>query len=122
MTNEYPSMNDFDYPMELERLERNKKIKEKEEQLQKVKEKVKEINLRYLTLCKNRDDYTPAMVEAELTDQILSIPEICIKDEDQSLSSNNPRYPVDNFHAQLSYLEGQEDAKKANFVKVLPRE
>lgn len=38
-----------------------------------MKEQVKEICLHYLTLCKSRDDYTPAMVTPELADQILAL-------------------------------------------------
>lgn len=38
-----------------------------------LREKIAELNLHYLTLCKKRDDYTPAMVEQELTDSILSL-------------------------------------------------
>ena len=34
------------------------------------REKIEEINLRYLTLCKCRDDYSPAMVEPELTEVV----------------------------------------------------
>ena len=38
-----------------------------------MKERIKEICLHYLTLCKSRDDYTPAMVASELADQILAL-------------------------------------------------
>jgi hypothetical protein len=35
--------------------------------------RIKEINLHYLALCKNRDDYTPEMVEPELTSALNEI-------------------------------------------------
>lgn len=35
--------------------------------------KIAEINLQYLTLCKCRDDYSPSMVEPELTAAIAAL-------------------------------------------------
>lgn len=37
------------------------------------KQQVEELCLQYLTLCKCRDDYSPAMVEPELTEAILAL-------------------------------------------------
>lgn len=61
---------------------------------QSLREWVAEENLHYLELCKKRDDYSPSMVEPELTDSILSH----LKDEIEKVEN-----PYTVFDAQMCF-------------------
>ena len=50
-----------------------------------VREEIAELVLQYLTLCKARDDYSPAIIESELTPQILAIKGLAILSDEQGL-------------------------------------
>src|SRR5574343_245301 len=63
----------------------------------KIAEQISELNLQYLTLCKCRDDYSPAMVEPELTEAILALIEQERKDNADGLT--------------VAYMMGAEDMK-----------
>lgn len=91
-----------------------------EEITKEVKDKISELNLQYLNLCKRRDDYTPEILEKELTDQILSLSgedwELAIIRKKPELTNSNISNQDRNGETYAYYYnKSQQDMLKAGF-------